>query len=445
MKRKDRAIVAVILAAALVAGLVLVRQALNHAAQAQAASLASAQFNGGKETAVSSPERDDPQEGEETASAADLPASDTEGEPETTPPAEETGEAPPAAQTGGTEETPSAGGGATTLAALSDWMMNESSGALAAQSKLQAENALAAGIGTADDALRRTFAQSQAESNDTARRNQLEEEAAALGLAYLKCRDMLALREEETSFYQSLEETVSAQVNAGEAQDTGQEEQRLADLQTVQSARASAELAMEEAKADLEVAIQALNSALGNPYGTEIEVTDNLSMEAMPSMSGDEAAAQALEMRNEIKEADYQLQREQETLNQLRYEYAPTSPEVLEQQAAVKEAQAACSKAMNQVESDVRDRLTRLELQAQELEMLSAALEKSGTAAPETAYVLEGGQDGTEWNSNLSALMEQWTEIASNRASLIEGTAQWNLDVLCFQHAVGVGCTVVTI
>ena len=48
VKKKDRAVVAAILAAALVVGLVLVNRGLNSASQAQAARLAAAQYNGGE-------------------------------------------------------------------------------------------------------------------------------------------------------------------------------------------------------------------------------------------------------------------------------------------------------------------------------------------------------------------------------------------------------------
>lgn len=450
MKGKDRAIVAVILAAALIGGLVLVRRALEQAAQAQAVSLAAAQFNGGEREPTSG--ESGSQTGDGTSSAGDTSLPESGGE-ETDPPEgggqgggeASSGDTSQTVQTGAGTEVPSAGGGAMTLAELSAWMEYESSGALAAQSMLEAEQALASGVGTSDDALRRTFAQSQAEPNQQARRNQLSEEAAALGYEYLKCRDMVALREESVAFWQALEEAVTAAQAADSGEDAQREEKRQADLQTVQEMLASETLALEEAQADLEAAAQALNTALGNPYGTEISVTDSLEAEALPSLSGDEAAVQALEMRNEIKQAEYQVQREEQTLNQLRYQYAPDSPQVLEQQAAVQEAQSACSQAESQVETDVRDRLTRLGLLSRKLEQLSAALEQTGTAPPQTDYVLEGGTEESAWSSNLTALTEQWTAIADNRASLIQNTAQFNLDVLCFQHAIGVGCTAATI
>ena len=460
MKKRDRAIVAVILAAALVVGLVLVRRALERDAQAQADSLASAQFNGAAGTGENGGSDAAAQEGsgavpgqadggggasEEDDAASGGGADGEDGAASGGEAAQEGGgTGSSSAQTGGTAtglaaESPSAGGGEMTLAELSQWMENESSGALSAQSMLAAEEALAAGVGTADDALRRTFAQSQAGQNDEARRSQLAEEAASLGLAYLRCRDLAALREESVAFYEALAAAISAQTGT-EAADQVQ-----ADLQTVEGALAAAELALEEAQADLQSARDDLNAALGNPYGTEISVTDALVKAELPTLTGDAAAAQALAARNEIKGAAYEAERARQALTQLRYTYAPDAPEVLEQQSAVQEAQAACARVSGQVEADVRDRLTRLNIQDQELALLSASLEKTGTAAPEADYVLSGGEEGAAWSSNLSQLMEQWAEIESARASLAAGIAQFNLDVLCFQHAIGAGCTVVTI
>ena len=441
MKGRDRAIVAVILAAALIGGLVLVHGALDRAAQAQAASLAAAQYNGG-EKAVSAGEN--LSTGDGSTQTGDT--SQHQGGEETLAPEETPQEGESSSQDGsqpvqtGTEEVPSAGGGAMTLSEVTAWMQNESSGALAAQSMLEAEQALAAGAGTADDALRRTFAQSQAQINYEARRNQLAEEAASLGYEYLKCRDLLALQEESAAFWQSLEAAIAAQAQEGE-EDAAREERRQADLLSVQEQLTAQNLALGEAKANLEAAAEALNAALGNPYGTDITVTDTLTAEAMPTISGDGAAAQALELRSEKEAAQYRIEREEQILTQLRYQYAPTSPEVLEQRAAVQEAKAAAAQTETQVEADVRDRLARLELQAQKLEQRSAALEDTGTEPPEADYVLEMGAEDGAWSSNLSALTEEWIAIRDNRAALIEEVAQFNLDVLCFEHAIGVGCT----
>lgn len=478
VKKKDRAVVAAILAAALVVGLVLVNRGLNSASQAQAARLAAAQYNGG-ESPSSAPA--DPPDGQVQAAP----------DPEPSPSGEAQDEPAFGTQTGqeesGVEETPapSAGGGAMTLAQLTDWMVNESSGALAADTLAQAESALAAGVGTADDALRRTFAQSQAPGNDQARRNQLEEEAAALGLEYLRCRDILALREESAAFYEALVQTVSGQIQAAQSaapaetaptesappeqtgeslEDAGQSDENQADgeqadeaqageeaagaarterlqadLETAQAALASAQLAVEEAQADLQAATDALNTALGNPIGTFLEVTDTLTAQALPALTADRAARQALEGRNEIRQAAYEVERAEQTLNQLRYEYAPDSPEILEQQAVLQQAQGAYSQTVSQVEAGVRDSLTRLELQSRQLEQRAAALEQAGTSAPQTDYALQSGTDGT-WSSNLSQLVEQWTQTESGRAALIEEIARFNLDVICFQHAVGAGC-----
>ena len=467
MKGRDRAIVAGILAVALIVGLALVGRALDQAAQAQTASLASAQFNGGGSSSQPE-EREDREETDvppsgETDSQGDSPA---EGEETDQTPEEEP---PQAVQTAGDGAVPSAGGGAMSLEQLSQWMQNESSGALAAQSLWQADLALASGVGSEDDPLRRSFAQEQAADNDAARRNQLAEEAISLGLECLKWQELLLVREESATFYKELEEAVSAKIQPEEGQNPeeepaetapegegdpadlretsgeGWEERVNADLQTVREAKKAAETAVAEAESQLRQAVQALNIALGNPPETELTITDSLLPEEMPSLSEEEAVAQALELRNEIKAAAYQLEREEQTLEQLRYQYAPNAPEILEQQAVLQQAQAACPQAAGQVEADVRGRLESLNRQAQELEALSAELEGEEAARPEPVYELTDGGEAGGWTSDLGERMERWAELESRRVSLVEQTAQFNLDVRCFPHAVGVGCTAVVI
>ncbi len=345
---------------------------------------------------------------------------------------------------------PSMGGGEVTLAELTHWMQNESIGALAAQIRLEAESALGRGVGSESDALRRNFAQIQSTANDQARQSLLAQEAASLGIEYLKCRDLLALREESLAFYKALEAAIGKEQAAAESWPADKEqtadeeplpdpgEKLQADRQTAKDAVAAAEIARAEAEADLKAAAEALNAAVGNPANTVIAVTGKLLADALPTFSADAAAALALETRNEIKAAAYTMERERQALNQLRYQYPPTAPEFLSRQSALEEAQAAYPRIKGTVESDVRDRLTRLQLSAQDLELAATALEHAGTAGPEPAYKLKIGSDQT-WSSNLTALMGQWAERLSGRLRLITGTARLNLDILLFHHAVGVG------
>ena len=471
MKKRDWAVVAVILAAALLAGLVLVRHALDRAAQTQLDSLAAAQFNGG-ETAP--PETTAPAHtGGETSPAPTETTAPQESAPlsETPAPVAESGQPLPTetpseeAVSDGTPP-PSAGGGTKTLAELIDWMRDESSGALAAQSLGQAELALASGVGTSDDALRRAFAQSQAPRNEEARQNQLAEEVAAPAFAYLRRRDTAALREESVAFYRALEAEVSAQVSSAQASgDTARLERAQADLETVQTALAQAEEALQEAEAELDTALQELNTVLGNPYGTDLALSDVLEAEPMPTLTADEAVSQALENRNEVHAAAYQVEREQQALSQLRYTYAPDSPEVLTQQAALTEAEAACPQAELQVETEVRDLLSSLETQNQELTRLSESLSQLG-GAPEAVYTLETSpapetesvqaeeteavqaeetEAAAAWSSDFPDLMARRAEWEDLRAGQIEKLAQFNLDVLRFQHAIGAGCTAAAI
>ncbi len=503
MRRKDWAVVAIILAAALIVGLRLVAYGLNRAQLVLEASLSVAQFNGGEaglgaaagEAAGAAAGE---AAGEASGAAAGMPGADVEaaggatggiagrvaegaaggvaegvaglpgaageaagavaGEAVSLPP-DQAGETPasvPFVLPTDMGNPPSMGGGSVTLADLIRWMQNESIGALAAQIRLEAETALGRGVGTESDALRRSFAQIQSSANDQARQNLLAQEAASLGIDYLKCRDILALREESLGFYKALEAAIGGEQAANESRpaetgrDAGEEqsaeeepvpdpgEKLLADRQAVQDAVAAAEIARAEAEADLKAAAEALNAAVGNPANTVIAVTGELLPDSLPTLSADAAAALALETRNEVKAAAYSMEREKQALNQLRYQYPPTAPEFLSCQSALEEAQAAYPRIKGTVESDVRNRLTRLQLSAQDLNLVAAALERSGSAGPEPAYKLKLGPDQT-WSSNLPALMGLWAEILSGRLRLITGTARLNLDILLFNHAAGVG------
>lgn len=483
MKRRDRAVVAIILAAALVVGLRLVAYRLSRAQLGLEASLSVAQFNGGNSGSAAAAGgaagraavgADGGAAGGTAGSAADEAAGGAVGGATVGAAvgadggvagsaagdtgdfsllSDQAGETPapvPFILPTDMGNPPSMGGGEVTLAELTHWMQNESIGALAAQISLEAETALSRGVGSESDALRRNFAQIQSSDNDQARQNLLAQEAASLGIDYLKCRDLLALREESLAFYKALEAAIGKAQAANESRPADKEqtadeeplpdpgEKLQADRQTVKDAVAAAEIAQAEAEADLKAAAEALNAAVGNPANTVIAVTGKLLPDALPTFSADAAAALALETRNEIKAAAYTMEREKQALNQLRYQYPPTAPEFLSRQSALEEAQAAYPRIKGTVESDVRNRLTRLQLSAQDLELAAAALERSGTAGPEPAYKLKIGSDQT-WSSNLPALMGQWAESLSGRLRLITGTARLNLDILLFHHAVGVG------
>lgn len=151
------------------------------------------------------------------------------------------------------------------------------------------------------------------------------------------------------------------------------------------------------------------------------------------------------------------MEREQQALSQLRYTYAPDSPEVLTQQAALTEAEAACPQAELQVETEVRDLLSSLETQNQELTRLSESLSQLG-GAPEAVYTLETSpapetesvqaeetEAAAAWSSDFPDLMARRAEWEDLRAGQIEKLAQFNLDVLRFQHAIGAGCTAAAI
>lgn len=450
MKQRDRWIVAAILAVALVIGLALVSHFLSRA-QAQRQSLLTALWAKEEGSAalssIGSEESDAPE-------ASDTPA------PDGTPVPAEGAEASAQPESSGTSESGSGGSGGTsgggssadlgdppvlaadevTLESLTEWMQTESSGALEAQTTLAAENAIAAGVGSADDAQRRAFAQTQAPANYEARMNALAEQAASLALDYLRCRDQLALEEENLVFYQGLNAMLQAE-QSGESEDEARAQLLAEDAAAVAERLSQAELAVETARVDLQAASQALCEATGNGADAGLVVTGELSPWSLPDVTEEAAVSAALEERNEVKAALRAIEVAEAKLLQLRYQYPTTAPEYLEQQAALETAQADYPKAQTAVTSDVKERLARLQVSRTAIETAQAALDESGTAAPKPLYTLEQGTEGGAWTSNLSTLTTQWSRIYNNRSTLIQETAQFNLAVLEFQHAMGVGCT----
>lgn len=450
MKQRDRWIVAAILAVALVIGLALVSHFLSRA-QAQRQSLLTALWakeeGGAALSSIGSEESDAPE-------ASDTPA------PDETPVPSEGAEASAQPEPSGTSESGSGGSGGTsgggssadlgdppvlaadevTLESLTEWMQTESSGALEAQTTLAAENAIAAGVGSADDAQRRAFAQTQAPANYEARMNALAEQAASLALDYLRCRDQLALEEENLVFYQGLNAMLQAE-QSGESEDEARAQLLAEDAAAVAERLSQAELAVETARVDLQAASQALCEATGNSADAGLAVTGDLSPWSLPDVTEEAAVSAALEERNEVKAALRAIEVAEAKLLQLRYQYPTTAPEYLEQQAALETAQADYPKAQTAVTSDVKERLARLQVSRTAIETAQAALDESGTAAPKPLYTLEQGTEGGAWTSNLSTLTTQWSRIYNNRSTLIQETAQFNLAVLEFQHAMGVGCT----
>lgn len=450
MKRKDWAIVACILAVALIAGLVTVSRALRQARQKQEESLLASQAAEAWARADSSSSSSSAEDGTASSAAGSGAASSAAagaGLPAGAASAagSQSGAAGSGSASGGGSMSasaaqtaagvPSLGGGAYTLSELTAWMQTKSSGALAADAQMAAEKALAAGTGTGSDAARRTFAQSQWAGNDAARRNLLEEEALGLGMEYLRCRDQLALQEENRSFCQALNTAVQAAVTADDGADSARTALLQADGKTAAAALETAQAAYAAAQTELESAAGALNAAVGNDAGAEISVTDALSRDGQSPEDAASAAAQALANRNEIKDADNAAAREQQALTALRYQYPVTAPEYLHQQATVQTAKAAAVKARAAVESDLRTRCAALSAGAQALDLAEQQLKESGTAAPAAAYAAESG------TSNLSALEAQWTQILDLRQQRIDQTAQLNVELGAYRHAVGAGCT----
>jgi|GEM_PF-4390604 len=463
MKRKDWVIVAGILTVALIAGLVLVEYALRQARQTQqestlAAQAAAAWAQASGSGAASSSEAAAASGSaavSASGSAAEAGTSGSEGGASASGTgASASGSASGSAGNTGTAaaasaasaqsaSAPSLGTGSYTLSQLTAWMQTESGGALAADSQMAAEKALAAGTGTGDDPDRRTFAKTQWEANDEARRNLLEEQAVQLGTEYLRCRDLLALQKENESFCRRLSDEAQAALKADDGADTGRTALLKKDAEAAAAALEEAALSLASAQNDLQSAIGSLNAAVGNDAAAALSVTGTLTRDALPGDTAEAAVSQALKNRNEIRAADYTASREKQALTKLRYQYPTTAPEYLAQQSAAQSAQTAAAQSRTEVENDVRTRYAGLTQSAQGLDLTEKKLKKAGTTAPTAAYAVSG--DASALSSNLDALTGQWAEILSLRQQQINAAAQLNLDILACRHAVSVGCTAAAI
>lgn len=458
MRGKDRAVVAMILAVALVVGLVLVQRALTRAEAAQQALLYQAQADAagsawnqlgtdapeenlaaipgrtaGRTDSVS-PHTDGAAEGDAAGQGGEAEESVGKGDLSSETAAQQT------AVSMGAEDIPipSLGPGSYSPETLSAWMKNESGGALATQAEKSAEEALASGAGAENDPLRRTFAQSQTEPNNEARKNLLEEQAATLSGTYLRCREMVVLQEENKTFYKALLEAIQAAHKTDDGKDALKTALLQLNADTAAAALAAAELTAAEAQKELDTAARDINAAVGNEVAADMKITGALTRAALPELTEEAAVLRALAQRNEIKVTDYAVRCEKQTLERLRYHYPVTAPEYLKQQSVLVQARADAAKAKTEVEADVRNRFSNLTLATQLLDATEKKLDNSGRIAPEELYALQNS--GGVWVSNADELTARWAEIMGSRASCIAQTAQLNLDILYMKHAVGVGC-----
>ena len=140
----------------------------------------------------------------------------------------------------------------------------------------------------------------------------------------------------------------------------------------------------------------------------------------------------------------------EEKLKALRYQYAPDSVEIVNQQAAVSAAQAEYLALMDAIEQD--DALVTLkeELLPQESEDSESDTEYDSREDNEImevavgVYVLSLNEDGT-WVSNIEQLLQRRTQSAEDRIDRIRKTTKLNLALVSLEHAAGEGTVFVTI
>ncbi len=432
MTKKDKRAVAGILALAIAAGLWLVEESLDRARLRQEQIM-----NAAREALIAG----DIDGTGETVPVPLLPqiADPIQNGEETRPPAESGSpdEIEPSISGGQETQPPRMGKKKVSIASLSQWLQTESLEAQAAQSALAQAKAVASGQGSSDDALRRNFAKTQGEDNYQAECNRLDRLAARLGNQYLLCQWNLTLKEQTLDYYKQLKTLVELrEKNLQGATDVGlvTEAQVQADLQQVKELCAQAQLELEEAELELETAGQEINLAVGNPVTDPITVTDVLSIPELPKDTEVKALAAALKNRNECKEAQYQLLRAEEALTQMRYHYAPDSPEILTQQQLVAEGKLALPMLEDQLEGEIRELYSSMKLLSERLTLDEAQVEQYRKEKPAPTYQI-GGDGG----SNLAQLLGQWNSYVTTMGRYGADCAQLAMQVRDMSYAAGVG------
>lgn len=453
MNKKDGAVVAVIVIVALVAGLWAVSFGLDCARESQSVVMQQAMSNVGElpvDAKDAPPLESEPTESEPSEESAPSPnegqddgSSDEAVVPEGNPLADalaagdfSSAEVLIALGLLDPENRPSMGSSAMTLDALSQWMQTASMDALAAKAALQGAQAIAAGMGSEDDAQLRSFAKSQGSANYQADCHRLEQTALELGLDYLRIRDELAVREELLAFYLSLEQSMQALLAAEEealeelaaqqeeleqsggfespeeeespeepegdadadsedtsdAESDGDVEEESAeepmeailrysdlvkaDLAALAEVIEQAQVDVEQSQSDLDAAARAILLAVGRSADETLSFSGELAAGVLPTTSVEEAVKRALANRNELKEAAFAIIRAEEQLTALRYRYAPGSPEILAQQTVLTTAQNDYLSLMDVIELEIRDKYD-------EMVKLSEELAQTASEAPE--------------------------------------------------------------
>lgn len=385
------------------------------------------------------------------------------------------------------EALPQAGAGEMSVEELVAWMETESIEALAAQYDLAFAEALALGVGTADDPERRAFAESQGEKNYEATMNNLEEQVSTLAYLCLTTQAQVTLAEEQLEAFTQMRDLIverasQLEVLLGEKQTeliqiqedlatllaedeatqllkasliTGLEEAEAVsqgefdlltqELSLVAAALTSCDSQLEAMPLAVEEAVQlhsdakiVLNTTLGNEPTAELEVIGSLVAVAYSSLDSDALVEQALLQRNEISGAAYSIVTAEKALTQLRYSYAPDSPEIIAQESAVESAKAYYLALRNQIQGEIISAVSQLELDYKTLVAAQeslATLEATAPAMEHPAPVIEGSTVTIGYND----MMTYYTKRNALNIEINTRIAQFNQDMMALEHAVSYG------
>ncbi|MDR0468763.1 MAG: hypothetical protein LBH09_02180 [Peptococcaceae bacterium] len=301
-------------------------------------------------------------------------------------------------------------------------------------------------------AQRREFARVQGPLNYQAQMNSMTEKVTTAYYLVLQCREFLDAEQENYKRYYSLameignlvEETTAwlkvdrSTLIYGEEIAKKQAELQIykEDYDEVIQDLAAVKTSAEAFAVDLEAAAMKFNAMMDYDIMRKIVLTDKLPDPVMPTVAVGAAVKDALTNRNEIKGAAHRIIMESLNLNKLKLLFPPDSEEYLDQTEAVADAKDAYAQYLKDVEIEIRDQYSRVELYHTGYKDTMAT--KSSLPAGKK-YVVR------DEKSNLSAVKKGFTDAYGLSLKLINYKTLFALAAGQFENAISNGTAMAAI
>jgi outer membrane protein TolC len=204
------------------------------------------------------------------------------------------------------------------------------------------------------------------------------------------------------------------------------------DVLSAQSGVEDAQVTVQSAETQLKNARMGLNQQLNYPIMQQIVLTDSLRQTTAPAITLEDAIKSAIANRNDLREAEFQLESAKLTLDGLAFTSKVTA-RYMNAQLGVTKAQLARDMKVSGIEMEIRGKYMKLQDLAAEI---AAAKQKVDNAAE--TYRLAG----LSYDAGMRTLVEvQGAQLVSFNAQLALSSkiTEYDLAVFDFEYATGYG------